>query len=731
MTRALLALVLVLWAGALTRDRVDLWIDRTDLPPLLLDTSAEVRDRDGDLLRVYTVADGRWRLRVGAGSMANLRPGKVLGAPLIECSARPQAGLRRPAPLGRRICATPRDGAALDDNRNQPAPITSKGVDPLYLAMLMAYEDRRFLTHPGVDPYAMARAAWQSLWAGRIVSGGSTLTMQTARLLEDSGTGSWSGKLRQIRLALALERRMTKAEILTLYLHLAPMGGNLEGIRAATLAYFGKEPKRLTPAEAALLVALPQSPEARRPDRHPLQAAAARDRVLARMVTENILTPAEARAAMTDTAPRARRPFPALAPHLTDRALSEAPDAPLQTLTLDATLQASLEDLATRSLRNRSDRLSIAILVADHRNGEILASVGSAGLTDRGQGFVDMTQALRSPGSTLKPLIYGLAFDQGLAHPETLIADRPMEFDGYAPQNFDGEFRGEVRIADALRLSLNLPAVQLTEALGPQNLMAALRRAGTRPDLTGKPGLAVALGGVGLTLTDLTQLYASLANGGVTRPLHWRAVAEVDAPRLISRASAWQVGHILAGLAPPPGAPANRLAYKTGTSYGHRDAWAIGYDGAHVIGVWMGRPDGTPVPGAFGGDLAAPILFEAFGRLKPTLETPPPPPPETLLVGATLLPEPLKRFRPRGVVEDRDLPQVAFPPDGAVLAAAGVVPVRVRDGVAPFTWLVNGRPMQTGARGRELLLQGLGRGFTEIAVIDGAGRSARVEVVLE
>lgn len=673
MKRLFLFLVLALWAGALARDRIDLWVAGTEVPPLILDTSAEVRDRDGALLRVYTVADGRWRLRTRADE-----------------------------------------------------------VDPIYLRMLMAYEDKRFLSHPGVDPYAMARAAWQSLIAGRIVSGGSTLTMQTARLLEDSGTGSWSGKVRQLRLALALERRLSKTEILDLYLHLAPMGGNLEGIRAATLSYFGKEPRRLTPAEAALLVALPQSPEARRPDRDPVTARMARDRVLDRMAGQGVLTVSEAASARTDTGPRARKPFPALAPHLTDRALADAPDAPIQTLTLDAGLQISLEDLARLTLRGRSDRLSIAMLVADHRSGEILASVGSAGMTDRGQGFVDMTQALRSPGSTLKPLIYGLAFDQGLAHPETLIADRPMDFDGYAPQNFDGVFRGEVRVADALRLSLNLPAVQLTEAIGPQNLMAALRRAGTSPDLAGQPGLAVALGGLGLTLTDLTQLYASLANGGVTRPLRWRdgTTDEALAP-IMSRASAWQVGHILAGLAPPPGAPSNRLAYKTGTSYGHRDAWALGFDGSHVIGVWLGRPDGTPVPGAFGGDFAAPVLFEAFGRLKPMLDTPPPPPPETLLVGASLLPEPLRKFRPRGVIDAIDRPEVAFPPNGAVLAADGAVPVKVRDGKAPFTWLANGHPIHTAAHGREAVLNGLGRGFTEIAVIDAAGNSARVEVVLE
>ncbi|WP_136634464.1 penicillin-binding protein 1C [Pseudooceanicola onchidii] len=720
MTRALLILALALWAGALARDRVDLWIDRTDLPPLLLETSAEVRDRNGDLLRVYTVADGRWRLRV-----SGVATGCDAAHPATTHSDAPRDGDRASRPTA----ATRAGPCPVHDKPGSGH--TGSAIDPLYLRMLFAYEDQRFLTHSGVDLRAMARAAWTSLRAGRITSGGSTLTMQTARLLEASGTGAWRGKLRQIRVALALERQLDKAQILDLYLHLAPMGGNLEGLRAATLSYFGKEPRRLTPAEAALLVALPQSPEARRPDRHPIEARAARDRVLIRMIRQGVLTEAEARVAATDTAPRTRRAFPALAPHLTDRALHAAPDAPTQTLTLDATLQAQLEDLARRTLRGRSDRISVAIVAADHRSGEILASVGSGGMTDRGQGFVDMTQALRSPGSTLKPLIYGLAFDQGLAHPETLIADRPMDFDGYAPQNFDGHFRGEVRVADALRLSLNLPAVQLTEAIGPQNLMAALRRAGTQPDLTGTPGLAVALGGLGMTLTDLTQLYASLANGGMTRPLHWRAQEHLDQPRLMSRASAWQVGHILAGLAPPPGAPANRLAYKTGTSYGHRDAWAIGFDGAHVIGVWMGRPDGTPVPGAFGGDLAAPVLFEAFGRLKPTLDAPPPPPPETLLVGAALLPEPLKRFRSRTGLDDTDRPQVAFPPDGAVLAVGAALPAKVRDGVAPFTWLANGHPVRTAERGREVLLDGLGRGFTELSVIDGAGRSARVEVVLE
>jgi len=668
----------LLGTAAALRDAADRAIDATHLPPLVSATSPEVRARDGSLLRAYTVADGRWRL-----------------------------------------------------------PVALPDVDPLYLTILMAWEDRRFRDHAGVDARALLRAATQAALNGGIVSGGSTLSMQTARLLEETGTGRWSGKLRQMRVALALERRLTKDEILGLYLLHAPFGGNLEGIRAATLAYFGKEPRRLTPAEAALLVALPQSPEARRPDRDPAAAKAARDRILTRMETLGILSPEAAEAARRDPVPTRRRAFPALAPHLADRALAEAPDSPRHDLTVDADLQARLETLARITLRGKPPRLSAAILVADHRTGEILASVGSGGYeTGRRQGFVDMTAALRSPGSTLKPLVYAMAFDAGLAHPESLIDDRPVAFGSYRPQNFDGAFRGEIRVAEALRQSLNIPVVLLTDALGPENLLAALRRAGTAPEIPGgRAGLALALGGVGLTLEDLVTLYAGLAQGGTARPLHHR-LTEGTAPgaRIVSRAAAWQVAHVLSDLTPPPGAPRNRLAWKTGTSYGHRDAWAVGFDGRHAIGVWIGRADGTPVPGAFGADTAAPVLFEAFQRLKPRLDPLPPPPPETLLIGASQLPEPLKRVRPRGSVflTGPEAPVLAFPPDGATLAAPGdAIPARVNEGRPPFTWLANGRPVLTGTRRREVLLPDLGRGFIDLTVIDSGGRAARAAIRIE
>ena len=664
-----------LWLGAVLRDAGDDWVTATELPVLALETSVEVLDRDGVLLRAYTVADGRWRLAV-------------------EPSA----------------------------------------VDAAYVAMLLAFEDKRFRDHQGVDWRAMARAVAQAIWNGRVVSGGSTLTMQVARLLEESGTGRVAGKLRQVRVALAQERRLTKDQILQLYLHLAPYGGNLEGIRAATLSYFGKEPRRLTPAEAALLVAIPQSPEGRRPDRNADRATAARARVLARAVGAGIIDADQRQAALTERVPTARRAFPALAPHLADRVLADAPQISTHHLTIDATLQAQLETLAHDVVAGHGERLQVAMVVADHLSGEVLASVGSSAYqADARQGFVDMTRAVRSPGSTLKPLVYGLAFDEGLIHPETLMEDKPTVFGGYAPQNFDRMYRGTIRVREALQQSLNIPVVALTEALGPAKLLAALRRAGVQAQVPGgQPGLAVALGGLGVTLEDMVQLYAGVARGGVSLPLtHVLDGGQAAGARVLSASAAWQVGDILAGLAPPPGAPENRLAYKTGTSYGHRDAWAIGFDGRHVVGVWLGRADGTPVPGVFGADLAAPVLFQAFARLKPALDPQPPAPPATLLVSNAELPLPLQRFRSRSAAFDveQDAPVVTFPPDGAEveLLPEGLL-VRVGGGDAPFTWMADGVPIAVSTTARETMLALSGPGFVTLSVIDAGGRSARAVV---
>ncbi len=672
MTRWIFATAICLFCAGAARDGIDRWIDATALPSLEAPASVEVLDRDGHLLRAYTMADGRWRM-----------------------------------------------------------PVRLEQVDPVYLQMLIRYEDKRFYRHGGVDWIAMLRSGLQAARHLEVTSGGSTLTMQVARLLEDGSTGRWSGKLRQIRVALALERSLGKDEILTLYLNHAPFGGNIEGVRAASYAYFDRPPRRLTAAQAALLVALPQSPEARRPDRAAGEATRARDIVLARLHRSGVIDEASLAEGLRRPVRSGRHAFPAIAPHLADWAIRQDPAAQSHRLTIDRGVQISLEHLAAEAVAGRSDRVQVALVAMDHRTGHVLGHVGSAAYRADGRaGFIDLAKAVRSPGSTLKPLIYGLGFDQGLIHPETLIADRPTDFEGYRPQNFDGLYRGELRVRKALQLSLNIPVVAVTRALGPHHLMAGLYRAGADAALPGgEPGLAVALGGVGLTLTDLVRLYGAIGNDGQAVDLRWR---DEPTPGFVSRQvmkkmSAWQIADILLEVPRPVGVQGTGIAYKTGTSYGHRDAWAIGFDGRHVIGVWMGRADGTPVPGAFGGDLAAPVLFSAFARLKPDVDPIAPPPPETLLLSTAQLPEHLQRFEDH----DRDRPEgprIAFPPDGAVLDG-GVLTVKVQDGRAPYIWLANGRPVGRTHR-KQLEIDPLETGFSSLTVIDADGRTdgARVEL---
>lgn len=660
-------------------------VARVELPALEPQTSTLVVDRYGVLLRPFAIADGRWRL-----------------------------------------------------------PATLADVDPGFVKTLIAYEDRRFREHRGVDVRALTRAAFQVVRHGRPVSGGSTITMQVARLIGRRSTRSLDGKLDQILMALALERALSKDEILELYLKLAPYGGNIEGIRAASLAYFGKEPRRLTPAEAALLVALPQAPEGRRPDRHPGRARAARDRVLARAEGAGILSDEDVAAARSEPAPKARRPFPMLAAHAAARLVAEAPGKARHRLTIDAGLQARLEALAAERARAIAGAVSAAILVADHRSGEILASVGSSDLFDESRdGFIDMTRAVRSPGSTLKPLIYGLAFEQGVAHPETLIEDRPVDFAGYAPENFDREFHGTVSVRRALQLSLNVPAIQLLEAVGPARLVARMRRAGAAPllpDLS-PPGLAVGLGGVGVTLTDLVAIHTAIARGGTAVPLTLEAdrpLATGSAAEVLDGRAAWYVASILAGAAGPEGVSPGRIAFKTGTSYGYRDAWAIGFDGRHVIGIWVGRPDAAPVAGLVGVDAAAPILMDAFARLGVTAPLRPAPP-GILEASAAGLPQPLRRFHSPNTarIAASAPPEIAYPPAGVRvdlgIAAGDAMPLalKVRSGSPPYAWFADGAPIGTAEFGSSLFWQPQGPGFVQLMVIDGSGAASTSSVYLD
>lgn len=661
-------------------------VARVDLPDLDPPTGALVVDRNGALLRPFTVADGRWRLAVERGD-----------------------------------------------------------VDPAFLRALIAYEDRRFSSHRGVDLRAAARAALQFLANGRAVSGASTLSMQVARLLEGGTTRSPGAKLRQVILALALERRAGKQKILDLYLRLAPYGGNIEGVRAASLAYFGKEPARLTPAEVGLLVALPQAPEARRPDRHPRAAEAARARVLRRVEAAGVFDAEDVAAALTEAVPAARRPFPMLAAHAAARAVAHAPGTRVHQLTIDGRIQRDLEGLAAERARAVDPAVSVAILVADHRRGAILASVGSSGLFDeRRDGFIDMTRAVRSPGSALKPLIYGLAFEEGVAHPESLIEDRPVAFAGYAPENFDREFRGTVTVRRALQLSLNVPAIQLLDAVGPARLVARMRRAGVRPILSdlSPPGLAVGLGGLGVTLADLVAIEAAIANGGVAVPLDLNAgdgaSKDYRRPlRVLEERAAWYVASILAGAPGPSHVSPGTIAFKTGTSYGYRDAWAIGFDGAHVVGVWVGRPDGAPVPGLIGIDAAAPVMMDAYARLGPAVPLRAAPP-GVVEASTAQLPAPLRTVRlPGRAIGRASAPEIAFPPAGVRLdldlknGAAKALVLKARNGRPPYLWLADGAPVARASFGRNAAWTPAGPGYVRLTVIDASGGAATVGVFVE
>ncbi len=669
-----------------------LWqLDRLYPPPLdsQAATSAEVLDRDGQLLRAFATPDGYWRL-----------------------------------------------------------PTSLDKVDRNFVDMLVTYEDKRFWDHRGIDFLAIGRAALQLAANGRIVSGGSTLSMQLARLIEPRDSRSVASKVKQVLRAIQIERRLTKREILERYLTLAPYGGNLEGVRAASLAYFGKEPARLTVSESALLVALPQLPEKRRPDRNTPVAQAARYRVLQRMVSAGRLSEREAARAALDPVPDLRRPLPALAAHAAYSALKRIePGKPLQ-LTVKKSVQAGLEAVARDAAKRLGPKLSVAMVMADSRTGEILGEVGSADFFNAGRsGWIDMTRVLRSPGSTLKPFIYGLAFEQGMVAQETMIEDSPADFGGYRPKNFDMGYQGDVTIRQALQLSLNVPAIRVLDAVGPARLLARFRQAGVNPALpvNEAPGLAIGLGGVGISLRDLVQLYTGLANGGKMHALRDGTEARpVDnaAATILDDQATWQIADILRGVKPPQGALPRGIAYKTGTSYGYRDAWSVGFDGRYVLGVWVGRADASAVPGLSGYVSAAPILFEGFVRSGLPAVPLPPRPAGVFSPKREELPVTLVRFGPASdsssvAGPSEPAPRIVFPPDGArvdlapATAEATPLVLKLQGGRAPFRWLANGKPLVGVDRTRTATWLPDGAGYSTLTVIDAAGRAASVKVFVE
>ena len=500
-------------------------------------------------------------------------------------------------------------------------PVTIEEVSPRYLQALIQYEDRWFWSHPGVNPLAIARAAWQDLRSARVVSGGSTLTMQVARLL-DPHPRTFGGKIRQLWRAIQLEWHLSKREILTLYLNRAPFGGTLQGVGAASWAYLGKSPAQLSYAEAALLAVLPQAPSRLRPDRWPERAQAARDKVLERMASQQVWSAQQVRESRQEPVWLAPRQMPQLAPLFARRVAGKDKQSKIVT-TLDASLQRQLEALALNVKPQLPPRSSLAMIVVDHTTMKVRGWVGSVDINDDTRfSHVDMVTAVRSPGSVLKPFVYGLAMDEGLIHPASLLQDVPRLAEDYRPGNFDSGFHGPVSMSEALVRSLNLPAVQVLEAYGPKRFAARLRNAGLPLTLPAgaEPNLSLILGGAGATLADITAAYSAFARHGKAGFLRLQPNDALVERPLLSPGAAWIIRRILASQAQPlPDADLGQvvpLAWKTGTSYGYRDAWAVGINARYVIGIWTGRPDGTPVAGQFGFASAVPLLNQVNNLLQ-------------------------------------------------------------------------------------------------------------------
>ena len=544
-------------------------------------------------------------------------------------------------------------------------PVRIDQVSPYYIEALLGYEDRWFYRHPGINPLAIVRAAWQNFSGGRVVSGGSTLSMQVARLL-DPHPRTFRGKLRQVWRTLQLEWHLSKDEILSLYLNRAPFGGTLEGVAAASWAYLGKSPKNLSRAEAALLAVLPQAPSRLRPDRHPQRAQAARDKILQRLQQFKVWPEAAIKDAMQEGVWLAPRDEPSLAPLLARR-LNHAKSPALIETTLDANLQRRLEDMLLGWRARLPARTSAAIIVVEHSTMAVQAYLGSLDIQDTERfGHVDMVQALRSPGSTLKPFLYGLALDEGLIHSESLLQDVPRRVGDYRPGNFSQGFSGPVSASQALARSLNLPVVQLLEAYGPKRFAAELRSAGIPLLLPqgSEPNLALILGGVGTRLEHLVSGFSAFARQGKVAQLRFQPQQAVQEKILMSPGAAWIVRRILAGQRRPDVDPRAQLveraplAWKTGTSYGFRDAWAVGVSSRYLIGVWIGRPDGTPVPGQFGLASATPLLLQVHDvmnhrdRQMGRADVPDPQPPE---VGVAAICWPLGQVLPRSDANCRRL----------------------------------------------------------------------------
>ena len=506
-------------------------------------------------------------------------------------------------------------------------PVALDEISPRLVESVIAIEDRWFFYHPGVNPVALVGAAVDNLRAGRIVRGGSTITMQIARMMEPKER-TIGHKLIEILRAFQLEMRYSKTELLGIYFDLVPYGGNIEGVGAATHFYFEKTPERLSWSEAAILTAIPASPNEFRPDLHPERARARRDVILERLADQGTITRAEFRAARAEEIPTGRMERPFVAPHFSQMAAARYGDSTVLRTTIDLGVQLLCERLSGR-YRGRlvpKGIHNLAVVVLDNATGDILGLVGSPDFSDeRHHGQINGALAGRSPGSALKPFAYALGFEKGLITPASMLDDIPVSYSGYAPENYDEKYHGVVSAREALRQSFNVPAVNLAAQVGLAEYHGLLRRGG----LAGlereyyRYGLPLVLGACEISLLDLTNLYASMAREGLyRRPRLLGTDTTTGERRLLSAEACYLTTSILAELERPAFASTweftsdlPQVAWKTGTSYGRKDAWTIGYNPVYTVGVWAGNFSGEGSPELVGAETAAPLLFEIFDEL--------------------------------------------------------------------------------------------------------------------
>lgn len=548
-------------------------------------------------------------------------------------------------------------GLAPDDRWR--VPVAVEEVDPLYIAALLRFEDKRFHQHPGVDPVAILRAAGSNLSAGRVVSGASTITMQVVRLAEPRPRTLGSKLVEGLR-AMQLELRLDKDEILAAYLALAPFGGNLEGVEAASQAFFGHSARHLTPAEIATLLAVPQSPTRRAPSTaNRARLEQARNEIAARLLAEGLLeahlsesgeagegsatVSAEAVHAriLATPVPTALIPMPRAVPHVlawlqgTGRrsaSLSSAGRAlPGQDIAtwLDRGSQATVERLVASAAPGLAARgiHQLAVVVVEHETGRIQALVGGSDFHSGGSGAqIPAFAVARSPGSTLKPLLYARALERGMILPATLLEDIPTRYGGYAPVNYDDSYDGLVPAEEALSRSLNVPFVRLLERVGVEPFIADLRALGARSLRTepGHYGLSAIIGGIELTPLEVARFYTALARGGQDLPLLLRQDDPSAAPRpVFGPGASWLTARALARRDRPDFPSRHLLSnaprfirWKTGTSFGNRDAWAVGWGTRLTIAVWAGNLDQRPSASLVGAEVAGPLLFDLFDALR-------------------------------------------------------------------------------------------------------------------